>query len=215
MVDSIVMIGLAIILSYLLGSIPFAYIYGKMRGVDIRKVGSGNPGATNVMRVFGTGPGVLVMLIDAAKGFVAAYFLVKVTPYPNADALKVICGVAAVLGHTFTVFLKFKGGKGVATTAGLFAALAPFSMLITFGTFVTVVVATRYISAASIVAALLLPLMIWVMGEGGQHYIIISMAILLSIVIVMRHRSNISRILNGTENKFGQRVSVKKEEGQS
>jgi acyl phosphate:glycerol-3-phosphate acyltransferase len=201
---------LVIVLSYCLGSFPTAYIYGKLKGVDIRKVGSGNPGATNIVRVFGVMPGVMVLLLDAAKGFVAVFFLSQLTPYADSDLFRVGCGIAAIAGHTFTMFLKFKGGKGVATTCGVFLGLAPIATALVLIPFILVVVITRYISAGSLVSAMLFPAIIWFSNEAGQHSVVFILSVMVAMMILIRHRANIDRILKGTENKFGQRVSIKK-----
>ncbi|MBN1595639.1 glycerol-3-phosphate 1-O-acyltransferase PlsY [candidate division FCPU426 bacterium] len=206
-------VALVLAASYVLGSLPSAYLYAAMRGVDIRKVGSGNPGATNVVRVFGVLPGILVLLLDAAKGFAAVQWLPHLTPVADADWLRVGCGLAAIAGHTYTVFLRFKGGKGVATACGVFLGLAPQSALLALVPFVLVVAVTRYISAGSLAAALLFPPIIWFMGEGGQNAIVFIMAVATGMMIILRHRANIHRILKGTENKFGQRVGTGGDQG--
>ncbi|MCK5242304.1 glycerol-3-phosphate 1-O-acyltransferase PlsY [bacterium] len=202
------LIGIAVLVSYVLGSFPTAYLYGKLKGVDIRKVGSRNPGATNIVRVFGVLPGVLVLLADAAKGFIVVYFLSQLTPFSDSDLLRVGCGVAAIVGHTFTLFLNFKGGKGVATTCGVFLGLAPLSTLLVLVPFVLVVAITKYISAGSLIAAIVFPPMIWLLHEAGQNSVIFIVSVPVATMIIIRHRANIGRILNGTENKFGQRVRV-------
>lgn len=197
-----------VLLSYLMGSLPTGYLLGRLRGIDIRTVGSGNLGATNVMRVLGAPAGIAVMVIDMLKGFAAVYWLVGLTTYPEADWLKVGCGLAAVLGHTFTIFLKFKGGKGVATAAGVFLALAPIATSMALAIFVSAVILTRYISAGSMLAAFFLPILIWIVGESGQYFSVLVIALFLALVILLRHRDNFSRIMKGTENKLGHRVSV-------
>lgn len=199
---------LIIVSCYVIGSLPTGFIAGKLKGIDIRKVGSGNMGATNVVRTLGWLPGILVLLVDMAKGFACAYWMSGLTAYPESDLIKVACGLAAVIGHTFTLFLKFKGGKGVATAAGVFLGLAPISAALVLLIFVSVVAVTRYISAGSILAALFLPFLIWIVGEVGQGYSVFIIALLLAAMILVRHRSNIDRIIKGTENKLGQRVKT-------
>jgi len=196
----------AIAAGYLLGSIPTSYWYGRLRGVDLRTVGSGNLGATNVQRVFGTVPGVAVLAVDVLKGVAAAWFLARMTPYPHSDWIRVGCGLAAVIGHSFSPFVSFRGGKSVATTYGMLLALAPFSTIVVFLALVAVVGATRYISAGSLTSAVLFPLVIWLIGESGQGYSVLLPSMVVGVVLVVRHRANIGRILNGTENKLGQRV---------
>jgi glycerol-3-phosphate acyltransferase PlsY len=198
----------AIIAAYLFGAIPTGYWYGRLRGVDIRTLGSGNLGATNIQRVFGTPAGVAVLLVDVAKGFIAARFLSSLTPYPASDWIRVGCGFAAILGHSFTPFVGFRGGKSVAASYGMMLALAPFATLVVFLAFVAVVAATRYISAGSLVSAALFPLLIWLIGESGQNFSILLVSLVIGAVLIFRHRANIGRILNGTENRFGQRVQA-------
>jgi acyl phosphate:glycerol-3-phosphate acyltransferase len=194
---------LALLACYLLGSIPTGYLYGRARGIDIRRQGSGNLGATNVVRVLGWGPGVLVLLIDIAKGFLAVWVLARFSPFAGSDLMRVGCGLAAVLGHTFTVWLRFQGGKGVATSCGVFLALAPLATSVVLLAFVAVVAATRYVSLGSILAAALLPLLVWAVGEGGRSGLILLLAALLAVAVVFLHRSNIQRLLRGTENRLG------------
>ncbi len=213
MVESWLKIMAALALSYLLGALPTGYLAGRLKGLDIRKLGSGNMGATNVMRILGVPAGVLVMLIDAAKGFLAVAWLPGLTPYPEFDWLRVGCGLAAVLGHTFTLFLKFKGGKGVATTAGIFLALAPMAAVVTLLIFACTVAMTKTVSAGSILGALLLPPLVWILGEAGQGYSILLIAVVLAILIVARHGANIQRLKNGTENKIGRPVEPKDQQG--
>lgn len=203
MIEGWLGVGLAILAGYLLGSIPTGYIVGRMRGVDIRTQGSGNPGATNVVRVLGWPAGITVFLADMGKGLVAAWVLVKFTAFPASEVLRVACGLAAVLGHTFTIFLGFKGGKGVATSCGVFLALAPLSTLAVFSLFVIVVAATRYVSLGSIIAAAFLPLMVWAVGETGQSNWVLILAVGLAATVIVKHRSNIRRLLAGTENRLG------------
>jgi len=198
---------IALIVSYLLGSIPSGYWYGRLRGVDIRTVGSGNIGASNVQRTFGTISGIGVLLVDVGKGFIAAYFLSWFTPYPQSDLMRVGCGVAAICGHTFPLFLNFKGGKGVATTFGVLLGLVPISTIFVFLAFAGVVAVTRYISAGSLVSALLFPILIWWRNESGQFHSILILSVFISLVIIIRHRANIGRILRGEENRLGQRVA--------
>ncbi|NTV52909.1 MAG: glycerol-3-phosphate 1-O-acyltransferase PlsY [Candidatus Firestonebacteria bacterium] len=194
---------LAIVGSYILGSIPTGYWYGRLRGIDIRKQGSGNLGATNVLRVLGKTAGVLVLSVDVAKGFLAVALLPHLTPFPGLDYVRVACGLAAVLGHTYTLFLQFKGGKGVATTYGVLLALAPVSTILVFLAFVAVVAFSKYVSLGSLVSAVLFPIFIWLLGESGQGFSILFLALVVGTAVVAKHRSNIRRILDGTENRLG------------
>lgn len=197
---------LVLFVSYLLGSIPVGYLYGRLRGVDIRTVGSRNVGATNVMRTFGTPAGVLVMLLDAAKGFAAVFILTRFTAYADSDLIRVGGGLAAIFGHTFTVFLGFKGGKGVATSLGVFLALAPVATAVALVPFVLMVALTKYISAGSLTAAILFPVLVWLAGEAGQYQAVFILSLVVALVIILRHRANLGRIWHGTENKIGQRI---------
>ena len=154
---------LAAIGAYLMGSIPFGFLVAKARGVDIRSAGSGNIGATNAMRVLGKPAGIAVLLLDAAKGYAAVailpVLLFKVLPpsSPGPVMLPLLAGICAVLGHNYTCWLKFKGGKGIATTAGVYLALAPLELLIALVVFLLAVAVTRYVSVGSIAAAIALP----------------------------------------------------------
>lgn len=185
-------------LSYLLGSIPFALIVSLPQGVDPRKEGSKNPGATNVARLLGKKWGVITFLGDSLKGvfalFIAYLFLEKI-PYPKE---LVLAGTAffAVLGHLFSIFLKFKGGKGVATTIGVFLVLAPKAMLISLIIFFIAVFISNYVSVGSLLATALLPLNIFLMNYPSE-YIICSF--FLAILIWIKHKDNIKRLLKGEE----------------
>jgi glycerol-3-phosphate acyltransferase PlsY len=192
-----------LVLSYLLGAIPTGYLIVKgLKGTDIREVGSGNIGATNVKRVLGMKWFLIVLALDALKGFVpvaAAGMLFK----EQFVFMPVAAGVAAILGHTFTVFLKFKGGKGVATSLGVFLALAPLSLLTSVTVFVILLMFFGYISLGSIAAAALLPVFVFIYGEGESMYVLIQViSVIGAVFIIYKHRDNIQRLLNGTENKF-------------
>jgi glycerol-3-phosphate acyltransferase PlsY len=200
-------IGAAIISSYMLGSIPTGYLYGRLRGLDIRKQGSGNLGATNVLRVLGWQAGLLVLTLDISKGLAAVAFLPRLTPYPAMDYLRVACGLAAVFGHTYTLFLGFKGGKGVATGCGVFLALAPLAACLALLIFVTLVAATRYVSVGSLTAAIFLPLLIWLTGEAGRSSSVWWLSLLLLVGIIFLHRKNIQRLRQGTELRLGQKAA--------
>lgn len=190
---------------YLLGSIPSGYLVAKARGIDIRTVGSKNMGATNVFRTLGKGPGILVLFMDALKGYAASAWLadglLKLLNFPNPDPQTnhLIAGLAAVLGHNYTCWLQFKGGKGIATTAGAFLALAPVAVGIAIAVWVAGLVATRYVSIASILAAVALPTAVWFTQENLALRII---AIILGVLAIYKHRANIQRLRNGTENRL-------------
>jgi glycerol-3-phosphate acyltransferase PlsY len=194
---------LAVALAYIAGSIPSAYIAGKARGVDLRKHGSGNLGATNVIRVLGTKIGLVVFAFDVAKGAVPVLLLPRytVSPWPSIW-LAIACGVAAILGHTRPVFLLFrKGGKGVATAAGVFLALAPVQTLLTLIVFAVVLLSSGYVSVGSLISASLLPLLIAItLGPKSPIFVI---SVLVAVFVFWTHRANIARLRRGEEHRFG------------
>jgi glycerol-3-phosphate acyltransferase PlsY len=188
-----------IILSYLLGSIPTGYIVGALAGVDIREVGSGNVGATNVARTVGKRRGLLTLIADVAKGFVPVFVAGHLDFSQTAIAL---VAIAAFLGHLYPMFLKFQGGKGVATALGVLLALAPMATLILSAVFGVVAVSSRFVSLSSIVAALAAPIVLWSLSHSLT---VIATGVFLAVMITVRHRGNIERLLAGTEPKFGAR----------
>jgi glycerol-3-phosphate acyltransferase PlsY len=195
---------LTLLIAYLLGSIPTGFLVAKARGVDIRTVGSGNIGATNVFRILGTPAGVFVLLADAAKGWVAVFVVARYFAVnaggPPLEWFKVGAGVAAILGHIYTCWLHFKGGKGIATSAGVLVALVPVALLIVLGIWIVVFACSRYVSLASIAAAFVLPFGAWLLGESIT--IVLVLAVLAALAIY-KHKANIKRLLNGTENRIG------------
>jgi acyl phosphate:glycerol-3-phosphate acyltransferase len=193
---------LGLLISYLAGSIPFAYLAGKARGVDLRKHGSGNLGATNAIRVLGPKIGGLVYLGDTLKGMLPALLLPPRIDATHPELWAIAFGCAAILGHVRPIFLLGKGGgKGVATAGGVFFGLAPIPALIALAGFVITVAATRYASLGSIVAAILLPGMIFFLKDGVTPLFVISCAI--GLFVIWNHRANIGRLRSGTENKIG------------
>ena len=185
------------ILSFLLGSVPFGYIIGKLKGVDVRNYGSGNIGATNVSRVLGKKYGLLVLLLDALKG-AAAVLIAKAAGLPAE--YQVLAGISAIAGHCFSPWLGFKGGKGVATALGAFLVISPKTTLVAFLIFLAVLLTTRYVSLSSITAALSYPLLYKVFENPSPFsFIVVSVGALL---IVAKHHSNIRRLLKGEEKKF-------------
>jgi glycerol-3-phosphate acyltransferase PlsY len=198
----------AVALSYLSGSIPFAAIAGKLRGVDLRKHGSGNLGATNVFRVLGWKIGVLVFLADALKGGLPVYYLPPRIVSPHDPIVWAIaCGIAAIVGHVRPIFLKLhRGGKGVATAAGVFFALAPMPMAVTFAIFVVVVFATGYVSLGSMLSALVLPAILLVTLGPRSPLFVVSTTI--ALFVFWTHRANIGRLRRGEEHRFGKRGSA-------
>jgi glycerol-3-phosphate acyltransferase PlsY len=205
-----------VIAAYLMGTIPFGYILVKhlfTGGDDIRRMGSGGTGATNVTRRAGRLAGLLTLFLDAAKG-AAAVWLMQAVAGDDYRAMGA-AGVAAVAGHVFSVFLRFRGGKGVATGVGVFLALAPYAVLAALVVFVFVVYSTRYVSLGSITASLSLPFFalliygwLWPSSAQWAHLseIIVTSIVIGGLIIVM-HKENIRRLLSGTESKFGSRVS--------
>jgi len=200
-------------LAYLLGSIPFGLIVARSRGIDIRTVGSGNIGATNVLRSVGKSWGILTLFLDALKGLIPALcfpLLAKATgesfAINNPDILKVICGCVAVLGHNFPIFLKFKGGKGVATTAGALIGIAPAALGLGLLAFILAFTITRMVSMGSIMAAATIPVAAWLLYLD-QGLLIPIVLTILGLLAIWRHRSNIVRIYKGQENriKFGKK----------
>jgi acyl phosphate:glycerol-3-phosphate acyltransferase len=198
----------AVVLSYLSGSIPFAAIAGKLRGVDLRKHGSGNLGATNVFRVLGWKIGLLVFVADALKGALPVLYLPpRIASAHDPIVWAIACGIAAIAGHVRPIFLKFrKGGKGVATAAGVFFALAPIPMAITFLVFVAVVFATGYVSLGSMMSAILLPAILLV--TLGPRSPLFGVSAVIALFVFWTHRSNIGRLRRGEEHRFGKRGSA-------
>ena len=191
---------IAVALGYLFGSIPFAFLVTRARGIDIRKVGSGNVGAANVLRTAGVMPAVAVMLLDIAKGAMA----VQVARLVTGDlAVVTAAGCAAIVGHIYPAWLGFRGGKGVAASAGVFGMLAPVATVIAATVFVGTVVVTRFMSAGSIAGALALAVAVMV---GNVPAPVVAGAMLAAILVVHRHRDNLSRLVAGTERRIGMRL---------
>ena len=188
---------LLVIFSYLLGSVPSGFIIGKLSGLDVRKAGSGNIGATNVARVIGKGGGLLTLLADTAKGLIPVLAARQMT---LSDPLTAMVGVAAFLGHLYPIFLKFKGGKGVATALGVLLALAPAATVILMVVFAGIGFTTRIVSLSSMVAAIATPLVLWLFYYPPAS---ILMSAFMAAMIVLRHYANIQRLLDGTEPRFG------------
>ena len=197
--------------AYLLGSIPTGFLVAKAKGIDIRSVGSGNIGATNAMRVLGKPAGIFVLLMDAAKGFFAVglgYFIAKSygAAETQIETARILAGIFAVLGHNYTCWLKFKGGKGIATTAGVYLSLAPWAVLVGLVVFILAVLLTKYVSVGSIAAAIALPVTVWIMTPQNIFLGIVSTA--LGALAIYKHKTNIQRLMAGTENKLGKKAST-------
>lgn len=207
-----------IVLSYLVGSFPTAIVVGKFtKGVDLRNHGSGNMGSTNAFRVFGWKLGLLVQVIDIAKGLAATLLISKLfygklpfenkTPFEDMTLVQLIAGASAVVGHVWTIFADFKGGKGINTTAGVLLSLAPIDATISIGVFVLVLVSSGYVSLGSISAAFAFPLVMFLRENvfkvdvnGYSTMIYCSMAV--CIFLIYNHRANIKRLMYGEENRF-------------
>lgn len=207
-----------IFLSYLIGSIPTALIVGKtFKKIDIRNYGSGNLGSTNAFRTLGIPLGILVQGIDIGKGLIVVLLVSKIfftnlpfenlTPFDDLTVVKIIAGVSAVIGHTFSVFVNFKGGKGINTALGMLISLAPIDASISLGFFVVILLSSGYVSLGSIVASILFPLVMFIREnifkvDINGYNTLIFFSIAISILLIYNHRYNIKRLLYGKENRF-------------
>ena len=193
--------------SYLLGAVPFGFLIARMRGVDIRKVGSGNIGATNVFRSVGKSWGILTFACDALKGFVPAFFFPLAAQslfgLPASTGAGLLFGAFAIVGHNWPVYIGFRGGKGVATSAGALIGIAWLAMLIALAVWVLVFLAGRYVSLASIAAALALAGAAWPLYLRSEGWFLPAALSALALLAIARHKSNIRRLLSGTEHRFG------------
>jgi glycerol-3-phosphate acyltransferase PlsY len=201
---------LIIVLSYLIGSIPSGYLVARSKGIDIRQRGSSNIGAANVARVMGKAWGYLVGFCDFLKGFLAVKlgFLIAAHFLPSLVAGGVIAAIACILGHNYTVWLGFKGGKGIATSGGAVLAILPPLVFVSVGiVWVAVFIVSRYTSLASIVAAAALPIsvLLLVTRTGTDFWLLLAFSVSMAALAIWRHRSNIGRLLQGTENRFGKK----------
>lgn len=190
---------LFLLLAYLLGSLPTSYLAGRLKGVDLREHGSGNLGATNVYRVLGAGMAIPVLLLDLAKGFVPTAL------FPGWDAAgdvrwSIAYGLAAIAGHVWPAFLRFRGGKGVATGAGVLLALAPLTTVIALLIWIGIVSLTRYVSVASIATATLVPLLAAILDARDATVLFCGVV---AVFVWWTHRSNLRRLMDGTEHRFG------------
>jgi len=219
-------LSIVVVISYLVGSIPTSIIVSRLlRGIDIREHGSGNAGGTNVIRVLGLKTGVLVIMFDILKGYVATMLVVKLmygpmpftnrTPFEDITVIRIIAGCAAVLGHVWTAFAGFRGGKGIATAGGVLIGLAPVELLVALGVFLFVFVFSGYVSLGSLSAAVSFPLAMFFRHNifhaelyGYNTLIFFSMG--MSVLLIYTHRKNIKRLLSGTENRLMNNPWVKK-----
>ena len=207
--------------SYLLGAVPFGFIFAKAKGVDIRTVGSKNIGATNVFRSVSKALGIITFICDVIKGFVPAFLFPLIAMKfsagdgpPAGQSLPVLCACFAVAGHNWPVYLKFKGGKGVATSAGALLGIAPAPLGIGLAVWIVVFALSKYVSLASITASLIIPAAGWILAFIHSPYIprgylIPILLTILGLVSIWRHKANIKRLFEGTENRFvsGQRIN--------
>jgi acyl phosphate:glycerol-3-phosphate acyltransferase len=190
---------LLVLASYLIGSFPTSYVAGRaIRGIDLREHGSGNLGATNAFRVLGWRAATPIFVVDILKGFLPAWLFVQIDG--TASTLwALLYGTAAIVGHVFSVYVRFKGGKGVATGAGVFLALAPVAVLGGLVLWLAIVFATGYVSLASITAAAALPLLVAILGAPRE---VLILSLLLAVFVIYAHRANIRRLLRGEEHRF-------------
>lgn len=209
----ILVIVIGALVSYLLGALPFGLWIGLWwKGVDVRTVGSKNIGATNVFRALGAGPALTVFALDALKGAAGIIGLLLLWPHFADGALpfpaRIVLGLCAVVGHTFSPFLGFAGGKGIASSLGMLLALDWRVGLIGLGVWIVVVALTRYVSVASIVAAFSLPVSALLLLHGADRLWLLSLTALLAVYVTVKHKANMQRLRAGTEPKFGQRIAV-------
>ena len=182
---------------YLLGSIPVGYLIGRSYGIDIRTKGSGNIGAANILRVIGKGPAAVTLLLDAVKGLLPTILARQTYLLPPGWIIAV--GLAAIIGHTFSIFLRFKGGKGVATSLGVLVGLSPLTAFFVLLVWLAVFAASRIVSFASLAAALFLPPLLWYLAN--RQPVFLAFGVLIAILVFLAHRKNIRRLLSGQEPK--------------
>jgi len=213
-----ILLAIIVILSYLVGSIPNSIIISKaVRGIDIRDHGSGNAGGTNVVRVLGWKHGALVILLDILKGVFAVVVIARlfygplpfenVSPFDDFTLVQIIAGVSSVIGHIWTIFAGFKGGKGIATALGMLLMLVTVEMLIAIGVFILVVTISKYVSLGSLIGAISIPISLILRENVFHEHIngyatILPFVVFIALLVVYTHRKNVVRILNGTENKL-------------
>lgn len=194
----------AVILAYVIGSIPTSFLIGKARGIDVRQEGSGNVGATNVLRAVGKLPALITLVVDVAKGIIAVTLLASAFYAKGApitfNVFRALLGLSAIVGHNWSIFLKFKGGKGVATSCGVLMILLPKATAIAILVFLITLWLTRYVSLGSILLSATVPIAAALLGREIE---LVILAVTLCILISYRHKANIKRLLRGAENKIG------------
>ncbi len=194
-------------LGYLFGSLPTGYLVGRRRGIDIREHGSGNIGATNVARVLGKRPGAFVFIFDVLKGLIAVRLAIFLVPLAASHFTGVAAALGCILGHNYPVWLRFRGGKGVATTIGVLLGLMPQAMLLSTIVWFAVFFAFRYVSLASLLAAVALPISVWTLNARGgvAPDPMFWFSVVAALLIFWRHRANLGRLFHGTEPKFARK----------
>jgi glycerol-3-phosphate acyltransferase PlsY len=196
----------AILGAYALGSIPTGYLVARAKGVDIRSAGSGNIGATNVFRILGKPAGIFVLVFDGLQGFAACVWfsdwIIETFSISASDAvyLRLVAGLAVVLGHNYTCWLRFKGGKGIATSAGVLAGIVPLALVIILGLWIALFAVTRYVSVGSLAASFTLPFATWLTTRDWTLTIVTGA---MGALAIYKHKANIQRLLDGTENRIG------------
>ncbi len=218
MIESYIQLLLLLFLSYITGSIPTSIILGKIvKGIDIREHGSGNAGGTNVFRVLGWKPALIVVIVDIFKGWlptvIYATVLFNGQPISDVGVIQILCGFAAVLGHTYTIFAGFRGGKGIGTIAGMLIALFPITFPLCLLVFIITLITTGYVSLSSIMATVALPIILLILPILGLQQSSLSLlifALLIPWFTIFTHRSNIVRLREGTENRFEKAMIFKK-----
>ena len=209
-VVDIVRYGALVVLAYLLGSIPTGYMVARAKGIDIRTVGSGNIGATNAFRVLGKAAGIMVLAADFLKGLlgcgVLPWLLFHTGVYEETRVVpEILAGFCSVLGHNYTIWLGFKGGKGIATSAGVLTALVPWALLTILSIWIVLFAVTRYVSIASLAASVSLPFATWVFYQNWTLSLVTGA---MGVLAIYKHRGNIQRLLNGTEPRFARKKEL-------
>jgi glycerol-3-phosphate acyltransferase PlsY len=210
------------VVAYLLGSIPFGYILVRLfRKQDVREIGSGNIGATNVARSGAKGLGIATLLLDVAKGYIAVSIASSIPArglWDSGDIGRVfhstyiavaLAAIFAILGHMYPIWLKFKGGKGVATGVGVFLALAPIAVAVVLALFIAIVWFSRYVSLGSIIATAAFPILAWLLYRHSESPIIFLAAAIAALLIIAKHHQNIRRLLSGTEHRLGEKKQAR------
>jgi len=203
-----------VVLAFVIGATPFGFLAGKMKGIDIRDHGSGNIGATNVLRTLGKPIGITVLILDVLKGAVPVLIAMQVS---ESSAIRIATAVAAILGHNYTFWLKFKGGKGIATTGGALLPLLPIPLFSSILFWILTLKTTRYVSVASIVAAITIPVALAIQSliKKSWDFPLLGLAVFVCLLAIWKHRSNIARLRRGEENRFEKKPSKNSTPSQS